>query len=154
MPIEVQGIAHRLWRYADIAFAYLLTGSLWASLAWLGWVIASRRWSGAPMGLSVSVSIAAAAQGTRCMVRIADRSDALVMDYLLKRYQIEDAEPWAIFPQEEQVIKTMHLSHCLSRWGINARSSGWGRFCRSFWWDVASVPVCVLLAVHPWWFAL
>lgn len=153
MPIEARQAHFQAWRS-------LLNGALlhawiafpWALLAWLGAVIAARRWSGMSLILSLSFSLLVAAQGWRLMWRIALKlDDALIARLLL---QVEGAEPWAIYPQREEFIRAAHLSRCSRRWGVNARSSGWEPFCRSWRRDGAFLSICVALAVHPWWLGL
>jgi hypothetical protein len=139
------------FKFASFALGHLLDVSLWA-LLWC--VIASFRWSGLPLALSLGISAGAALQGWRLGWRIGAKLDDARIARLLIRLRIEDPPEWALFPRQEQEIQAMHLSRCSKRWGINARSSGWEVFCRSWRRDAAFLLGCAALAVHPWWFAL
>ena len=121
-------------------------------LFWLGQVIAWRRWSGGPLLVSLVLGATAASLGWRRVCRWGERRHDLAGARLLQ--MVPDPEPWERCLHPAQRYKAAHLRRCQRRWGVNARSSGWTFMHRAAWLDLAGVPVCLLLAVHPWWFNL
>lgn len=152
MPIETRQRGTRLRRLAVATVYYAWVALPWGSFAWLGSVIACRRWTGWELAVSLSACAAAAAQGCRLVWRIARKLDDAQIARLL--LQVEDAPEWAIFPHPAQALKAAHLSRCSQWWGVTPRSSGWEPFCRSWRRDVAAALGCLAVSVHPWWLGL
>lgn len=121
----------------------------WAGLAWLGGVIAWRRWAGLPLGVSLGGTAAAAFLGWRFLWQWGHRQYDLELASLLQG--VPALKPWESLKHPVLVIEAAHLARCQQRWGVNARSSGWGRLRRLGRMDLTGVPLCMLLTVHPWW---
>ena len=124
----------------------------WALFAWLGMVIACRRWSGAELALSLRVSVCGAVVGWHLINRLGNRLHDVQMGDLL--IGVEDAPLWALSLHPVQVTKRMHTTHCRHCWGVTPRASGWELFRRAWSTDAVGVLICLALCVHPWWLGL
>ena len=140
----------RPWRLGIESLALALLAPPWLLCAWLGELIASGRWNGAGYALSVTLILSATLLGWRACWRLVARwSDVTVADFL--RQAVEPAEPWALFVEPEQVVRSEHLAHCRRRWKVSPQSSGWRHLRQEAWKrDALIALICVPLASHPW----
>ena len=127
----------------------------WMFLAFAGVSVALHRWPGGAGKASAGLCVLAALSGWAVLWRAAVREvDVAVCDLLLAA-GVPDPEPWALFPQREELAKAAHWSRCLHCHGVNPCSSGWerlkgghlrGRLELGF-----ALLLCAPAAVHPWW---
>ena len=123
--------------------------SPWALFAWLGMVIACRRWSGGELVLSLGITVTGAVAGWQLINRLGHRLHDVQLGDLLMA--VGDPPLWELSPHPVQMIKRVHTTHCRRRWGVTPRTSGWELFRRAWRQDAADVLICVVLCVHPWW---
>lgn len=126
--------------------------SPWALFAWLGMVIACRRWSGGELVLSLGITAAGAAAGWQFINRLGHRLHDVQLGDLLMA--VGDPPLWDLSPHPVQLIKSAHVTHCRCRWGVTPRTSGWELFRRAWWQDVAGILCGFAVSVHPWWVGL
>ena len=117
----------------------------------MNYAVACHRWTTGRCLLSMSVSVAAAIVGWQRTRRAADRYDDARLGDLLRWVEDPPTDTWSMHPA--QVIKRQHAKHCLHRWGLTPRTSGWYSFRHSWKKDAASASVCLVVAVHAWWLA-
>ena len=132
--------------------AELWLGAWWLGCAWLNYAAACHRWTPAGCTLSVGLSASAALIGWHLTRRGADRYDDAHLGNLLR--WVEDAPAYALSLHPAQAVKRWHTSHCLRRWGLTPRTSGWQGFCRSWKKDAAWAFVCLVVTMHAWWLAV